>query len=455
MCTSTFRRPRCAIPITTSWAPASAASSIDSSSIGIIASRPSSENCFWPRNARRRYCSNPSARASEPSRRTRSSRRERLPVAARLDRLPKPDALGVVGEVLDLVGHRAAVDLAEVRQRLLQRLAGDVDAEQRGRDALLQLRRQRRDQARLVERRIAERLGAERVEAGGEVAVHAVRLDERHRRGDGAEQRLVDPCRLRAAPALRVRAPERTERRPRPSGRWRRCRARASPAAAAVPDATRRARCRRSRTARATRAAPHPDSRGSPRAAAARSRRSARRRRARSPLVEGILGDDRDRHPDRPADHAGDHGDRRRSAGCGRTSGPRSARSGPRPGRSGPGARPARSRSRRSRSSRGSPRPCRRSTSDVRRLLSYELTAPAYRERGATRPGLPTRPPPRGTGTAAATALEPLPTPAAVGLRAEAATRASRLPRAAPARPGPPTRRPSRDRRPGSSGSRA
>ena len=118
--------------------------------------------------------------------------RERLAIAARLDRLAKPDTLGVVGEVLDLVGHRAAVDGAEVRQRLLQRLARDVDAEERGRDALLQLRRQRRDQARLVERRIAERLGAERVEAGREVAVHAVRLDERHRRGDGAEQRLVD-----------------------------------------------------------------------------------------------------------------------------------------------------------------------------------------------------------------------------------------------------------------------
>ena len=117
---------------------------------------------------------------------------ERRAVAARLDRLPQPHALCMVGEVLDLVGHRAAVDLTEVRQRLLQRLAGDVDAEERGGNALLQLGRERRDQPRLVQRRVAERLGAERVEAGGEMAVHAMGLDERHRRGDGAEQRLVD-----------------------------------------------------------------------------------------------------------------------------------------------------------------------------------------------------------------------------------------------------------------------
>ena len=34
--------------------PAAAASSSDSSSIGISTSSPSSENCFWPRNERRR-----------------------------------------------------------------------------------------------------------------------------------------------------------------------------------------------------------------------------------------------------------------------------------------------------------------------------------------------------------------------------------------------------------------
>ena len=39
---------------------------------------------------------------------------------------------------------------------------------------------------------IADRLGAERVEPGREVAVHAVRLDERHRGRDAAEQLAVD-----------------------------------------------------------------------------------------------------------------------------------------------------------------------------------------------------------------------------------------------------------------------
>ena len=72
-----------------------------------------------------------------------------------------------------------------------------MDAEQRRGNALLQLRRQRRDQPRLVERRVAERLRAERIEPSGEVAVHAMRLDERHRRGDRAEQGLVDLGRRR------------------------------------------------------------------------------------------------------------------------------------------------------------------------------------------------------------------------------------------------------------------
>ena len=122
---------------------------------------------------------------------------ERLAVAARLDRLPQPHALGVIGEMLDLVGHRAAVDGAEVRQRLSQRLARHMHAQERGGNALLQLGRQRRDQARLVERRVAERLGAERIEARSEVPVHPMGLDECHRRCDTAEQGLVDDGRSR------------------------------------------------------------------------------------------------------------------------------------------------------------------------------------------------------------------------------------------------------------------
>ena len=71
VCASTLRRPRCAIPITTSCAPPSEASSIVSSSIGIITSSPSSENCFCPRNRLRRKRSIPST----SQRRRKSARR--------------------------------------------------------------------------------------------------------------------------------------------------------------------------------------------------------------------------------------------------------------------------------------------------------------------------------------------------------------------------------------------
>ena len=114
--------------------------------------------------------------------------RQRPPVAARLDRLPQPDALLVVGEVLDLVRDRPRVRREEPRQRVGERLPLDVEAEERGGDARLQLGRELRNQAKRLERRIAGRLRAERVEPRVEVAVHADRLDERHRRGDAAEQ---------------------------------------------------------------------------------------------------------------------------------------------------------------------------------------------------------------------------------------------------------------------------
>ena len=121
---------------------------------------------------------------------------ERLPVAARLDRLPQPDALLVVGEVLELVGDRAAVRLGELRQDVGERLAGNVHAQHRRGDPRLQLGRQLRLEAQRLERRVADRLRSERVEPRGEMAVRAVRLDERHRRRDAAEQ-----LRRRAAPA--------------------------------------------------------------------------------------------------------------------------------------------------------------------------------------------------------------------------------------------------------------
>ena len=128
----------------------------------------------------------------EPLEERQTRRRvERAPVPPRLDRLAQPDPLGVVGDVLDLVRDRAGVGLAQVRQRLEQGLAGDVQPQQPGGDAGLNLRRQRRVEARLVERRVAHRLRAQRIEPCREVAVHADRLDERHRGGDRAEHVLV------------------------------------------------------------------------------------------------------------------------------------------------------------------------------------------------------------------------------------------------------------------------
>ena len=57
-------------------------------------------------------------------------RRKRLPEPARLDRLTQPDALRVVGDVLDLVRARPAVDLAQVWESIRERLARNVEAEE-------------------------------------------------------------------------------------------------------------------------------------------------------------------------------------------------------------------------------------------------------------------------------------------------------------------------------------
>ena len=114
---------------------------------------------------------------------------ERLAVGAGLDHFPQPDPLLVRGEVLDLVADRAAVGGPHPRQRLEQRFARDADAEDRGRDLRHQLRRQV-DVLRL-QRRVALRLGAERVEVGGEVAVGAVGLEQRGRRLHRLQQLFV------------------------------------------------------------------------------------------------------------------------------------------------------------------------------------------------------------------------------------------------------------------------
>ena len=119
---------------------------------------------------------------------------QRLAVLARLDHAAQPDALLVVGDVLELVGDRAAVGLDEMRQRLGQRLARHVEAERGRGDPGLQLGGQRRLGPVGLERWVADRLGAERIEPGGEVAVHPVGLDQLRRRAHSAQELLVDLC---------------------------------------------------------------------------------------------------------------------------------------------------------------------------------------------------------------------------------------------------------------------
>ena len=114
--------------------------------------------------------------------------RERKPVGARFDRLAEPDALLVVRDVLDLVGHRPAVGLLETRQRLGERVALHGDAKNAGRNARLQLGGQRRVEVLGLEPGISDRLRPEGIEARGEMPVHAVGLDERHRGSDAPEQ---------------------------------------------------------------------------------------------------------------------------------------------------------------------------------------------------------------------------------------------------------------------------
>src|SRR3954451_12150666 len=94
---------------------------------------------------------------------------QRLAKRAGLDLLAQPHALAVAGDVLDLVGDRPAIRLAQLRQRVGQRRAAHVHAQDPRGDAGHDLGRQA-DRVR-VERRVALWLGAERVEAGGEVAV--------------------------------------------------------------------------------------------------------------------------------------------------------------------------------------------------------------------------------------------------------------------------------------------
>jgi hypothetical protein len=114
-------------------------------------------------------------------------------VLAGLDRLPEPHALLVVGDVLDLEGDRAAVGLPQPRQSVRECLARNVEPQDGGRDEDLELGCEPRDQPLGLERGVSRRLGAEWIETGGQVAVHTVRLDQRHRGRDRLDVRSERP----------------------------------------------------------------------------------------------------------------------------------------------------------------------------------------------------------------------------------------------------------------------
>ena len=83
--------------------------------------------------------------------------------------------------MLDLVRHGSAIGRLEIGQGLGERAAGHRDAQDLRRDGRHDLGRE--PEGRRVERRIADRLGAEGIQMGRQMAVHAERLHQRHGRG--------------------------------------------------------------------------------------------------------------------------------------------------------------------------------------------------------------------------------------------------------------------------------
>ena len=114
---------------------------------------------------------------------------ERTAELSGLDRLAQPQALAMRGDVLDLVGDRAAVGLAQMGQGVGQRGAGHVHAQDVGRDLGHDLGGE--PQRRGVERGVALGLAPERIQPRGEVAVGAVGLEQRGGRLHGHHQLLV------------------------------------------------------------------------------------------------------------------------------------------------------------------------------------------------------------------------------------------------------------------------
>ena len=91
--------------------------------------------------------------------------RHRLAVRARLDHLPEPDPLGVIADVLDLIGDGTAVRRLQVREHVRECRSGDGDPENRRRNRGHDLGGQA--QGRRIQRRIAPRFAAERIQCGG------------------------------------------------------------------------------------------------------------------------------------------------------------------------------------------------------------------------------------------------------------------------------------------------
>ena len=137
--------------------------------------------------------------------------RQRLGVGAGLDGLAQPEPLAVPREVLDLVRDRPGVRLAQARQRVGERLARDEQLECSGRNALQSVIAEAVVGG--IERRIADRVAAQRVQARGHVAVCAIGVNERSGRPDllwrgqavsgviGVEAGLTQSGRAVAAPS--------------------------------------------------------------------------------------------------------------------------------------------------------------------------------------------------------------------------------------------------------------
>ncbi len=111
--------------------------------------------------------------------------REGGPVLSRLDHVAQPQALLVAADVLDFVGDRAAIGAQQLRIRVGERGAGNVNTEDVRRDArhVLEGKTERAG----VERRVAGGIGAERVEPCRHVAEVADGFHEGHGGGDGAQ----------------------------------------------------------------------------------------------------------------------------------------------------------------------------------------------------------------------------------------------------------------------------